>query len=261
MGLFTGSRMATHPRQPFFGLGINCVFLMSFLGGNRSFQPIAWEIRGREMGRQHWAVIISIGALAAPVTITHAHDQNVSAAAVIRMSEERFWSIVDQSIHDDLSRQIEALRSELVKLSPEEIEGFEATFDKQMRRSYRWDLWGALYVAMGGASDDSFEYFRLWLISRGRDAFSKVVADPDSLADIAPDDPLALEFEELAHLAPDVWSAKTGKSWEEMPYLASFFNPLGYGTPAGEPFPEDPEELSRQYPKLSNHFKSGPSFP
>ncbi|WP_217498085.1 MULTISPECIES: DUF4240 domain-containing protein [Sphingomonas] len=37
-----------------------------------------------------------------------------------------------------------------------------------MIRSYRWDLWRAAKVAKGGVSDDGFEYFRTWLISRGR---------------------------------------------------------------------------------------------
>lgn len=54
-----------------------------------------------------------------------------------------------------------------------------------MIRSYRWDLWGAAYVAKGGASDDGFEYFQRWLISRGRTDFERVLADPDALADLA----------------------------------------------------------------------------
>ena len=37
-----------------------------------------------------------------------------------------------------------------------------------MDDSYRWDLWGAAYLANGGCSDDGFDYFRGWLIGQGR---------------------------------------------------------------------------------------------
>ena len=33
--------------------------------------------------------------------------------------------------------------------------------------------------------DDSFDYFRDWLIGRGRAVFERVLADPDELADVA----------------------------------------------------------------------------
>ena len=170
------------------------------------------------------------------------------------MSDEEFWSIIDQSRRAQPPDQANALRSKLAQESPVQIEGFEATFDQQMRLSNRWDLWGAAFVAMGGASDDSFEYFRLWLISQGEANFKMVLADPDRLAEIAPNDPEKLEFEDFAHIAPDVWSKLTSKPWDEMPQLASFFNPMGYGSPIGQPFSEDPQVLAKQYPKLWKRF-------
>jgi hypothetical protein len=33
----------------------------------------------------------------------------------------------------------------------------------------------------GGCSDDSFEYFRCWVISRGKDTYYKTKANPDHL--------------------------------------------------------------------------------
>ena len=84
-----------------------------------------------------------------------------------------FWDIIERtrSSDGDQDRQRAALAEELSKLSPAEIEAFGAIFDLQLAETYSWDLWGAAYVVMGGASDDSFEYFRVWLISRGRDVF------------------------------------------------------------------------------------------
>lgn len=172
------------------------------------------------------------------------------------MDEARFWSIVDASCDLDQDRQLELIRASLNLLTPTELEGFEAIFDRQMQRSYRWDLWGAAYVAMGGASDDGFEYFRLWLISRGRAAFEQTIQNPDSLADIVPANPEQMEFEDFAHVAPDVWATKTGKAWDEMPHLASFFSPTA-AAPIGDEFSDSPSELARRYPRLWKQFGAG----
>jgi len=182
----------------------------------------------------------------------------VAGQRMVPMTEAQFWSLIDQSRSDDPDQQIELLRANLAKLTPDEVVAFEATFDALMRHSYRCDLWGAAYVAMGGASDDGFEYFRLWLISRGQQTFSKVLSDPDALADIAPDDPMLLEFEAIAYVASDIWSSKTGKPTDNMPQLSAFFAPTGYGSPAGNEFSEDPQALARQYPKLWKRFGATP---
>ena len=39
---------------------------------------------------------------------------------------------------------------------------------------------------MDGCSDDSFSYFRSWLIVQGKDVYMAALADPDSLADVEP---------------------------------------------------------------------------
>lgn len=177
--------------------------------------------------------------------------------AATTMPEARFWSIVESTRNADPAAQVAALKAKLAALTPEEIVGYEGCVDAQMRRSYRWDLWGAASVAMGGASDDGFEYFRLWLIARGRADFEKVLAHPDALADIAPADPEQLEFEDFAHVAPDAWAEKTGKAWDAMPHLSVFFRPDGYGELAGTRFSEDPAALARSYPKLWHRFGGG----
>jgi hypothetical protein len=75
------------------------------------------------------------------------------------MSDDRFWAIIDRTVKDESNpdRQLETLRAALSELSREEVEAFEAAFWKQMNRAYTWDLWGAAYIAHGGASDDVFE--------------------------------------------------------------------------------------------------------
>src|SRR5262249_8656242 len=123
------------------------------------------------------------------------------------MTENRFWALIARSAANDPARQLEALRQTLRELSAPEIEGFEHAFHREQRRAYTWDLWGAAYVIHGGASDDAFEYFQRWLISKGRDVFEAALADPDSLADmLAPDVEEPCDFEEFAYVAGRVWA-------------------------------------------------------
>lgn len=164
------------------------------------------------------------------------------------MSKDRFWTLIGATtaLESDPEQQLMALHEALEKLSAEDIEAFEPAFDEQMKRSYSWDLWGAAYVVHGGASDDDFEYFRCWLISKGRGVFEKVNADPDSLADIlAPNVEGLLEFEDFAYVARQVWSEKTGLLDSEMPNAANMSYP-GL-EPSGTDFEEGEAYLSRPY--------------
>ena len=81
--------------------------------------------------------------------------------------------------------QCDALKEELLKLSPKEIVSFDTHFTQAMDEAFHWDLWGAAYLMGDGCSDDWFDYFCRWLISLGRPAFDAALKDPDSLADVA----------------------------------------------------------------------------
>lgn len=143
------------------------------------------------------------------------------------------------------------------ELPSEEIEAFEAAFWRQMNRAYTWDLWGAAYVAHGGASDDGFEYFRRWLISKGRGVFERVLANPDDLADVlVADVEGVLEFEEFAYVAGEVWTQKTGRSIDEFASMAG--GALPGSEPQGTPFEEDAAQLASRYPKLWRRFGENP---
>lgn len=171
------------------------------------------------------------------------------------MTEARFWALIDKTAayEEDPDKQLEVLRTLLGRQSASEIEGFEHMFDRTMKQSYSWDLWGAAYVINGGASDDGFEYFRCWLISKGEAAFKQALAAPDSLADLLADDlQSGLDFEEFAYVAREVWAEKTGRDQDEMPDAANMIYPDRQ--PAGTPFAEDPAALAQRYPKLWRRF-------
>jgi hypothetical protein len=170
-----------------------------------------------------------------------------------------FWKVVDSttSLESEPDKQLAALHTALSKLSLEQIGRYESSFDSEMKRSFSWDLWGAAYVIHGGASDDSFEYFRCWLISKGKRVFEKVLADPDSLADIlTPDVRGVLEFEDFAYVARKTWGEKSGKPGNEMPNAALML--YLDRQPTGIPFDENPASLAKRYPKLWKRFGSSP---
>lgn len=178
------------------------------------------------------------------------------------ISDDQFWALVDRSAaHDaDPKRQMAALAAGLDKLSPEEILAFELAFYRQMTRAYDLDLWGAAYVVNGGVADDGFEYFRRWLISRGRTIFEETLADPDSLADRLPRDAEGpAEFEEFSYVAMDVWSRKTGRSLDDFGALTvDAMAAMTDAEPSGEPFEEDEDALAARYPRLWARFGENP---
>ena len=177
------------------------------------------------------------------------------------MTEDDFWQIVERTRPDDKpldeieeehDRQAEALRVELGKLQPQQVADFDRLYDRLHRAGYTWDLWGVAYIAHGGCSDDSFEYFRNWLISRGRVAYETAMRDADSLFDVVPlpKDDEEVDFEAFWYVAGDVYKAKTGKEIEREPLedRGSAAPPM----PAGERWTED--DIDRRFPRTSAQF-------
>jgi len=133
-----------------------------------------------------------------------------------RLKRDHSWA--RESAQERMER---ALTAALGKLPPQEIAAFDLWMRGLLDRAYRADLWAAAYLVCGGCSDDSFEYFRLWLISRGRGVYESVLANPENLADVLKDEPAAdgayeLEFESLAYCASDAYEQAT--DGDELPF-------------------------------------------
>lgn len=98
------------------------------------------------------------------------------------MTTDLFWEMINNSKKYG-EEQVEWLTKELTKSSKEEILQFEIEFRNKMEQSYTSSLWAAAFVVMGGCSDDGFDYFRGWLISRGEEVFHQVIKNPEFLAE------------------------------------------------------------------------------
>ena len=162
------------------------------------------------------------------------------------MDEQEFWEIV-KDVHDrsdgDMDEKCKLLLKSLKGLTSEEVVAFARHFDTAMDRTYSHSLWGAAYVINGGYGDDQFSDFRASLISCGRKAFERALADPDSLADVDLDEETWF-YEGYQYAVTEGVEAVTGAPRKrDVPCLPE---------PSGEPWSED--EVYQMYPRLSEKF-------
>lgn len=133
------------------------------------------------------------------------------------MNEEQFWSIIETSKQS--SKHLEELASNiskaLSKMSSKEMIGFHLREQKLRFDSYTSDLWCAGYIMNGGCSDDSFEYFRCWLIAQGKELFYAALENPDVLAEGYSNTVDHYEFEDFMYVASEPFEEKTGKDIED----------------------------------------------
>lgn len=99
------------------------------------------------------------------------------------MTTDEFWALLDRTRPEDAdpTAHAAAVTRELVAAGLADTADFAGRFDDAMDALYTWDLWGAAYLAFGGCGDDSFEYFRAWLIGQGRSTWNRARSEPDRL--------------------------------------------------------------------------------
>lgn len=176
------------------------------------------------------------------------------------MDLAEFWDLVERSgeKEPDPDERAAWLTEQLAALSPAEIVDFRKHLDSLHHLADTWNMWGAADLICGGANDDAFWYFQLWLIGLGRETFERALANPDSLADV----PLVREiadsddgddfgwpdWEQLDYVADDAYEELTGKDLDET---------VGDGSPGltDEEFDlDDQAEQERRYPRLFEMF-------
>src|SRR5262249_56593777 len=109
--------------------------------------------------------------------------------------------------------QAEALTALLAQRTPAEIIALYEQLHARRLESFRWDLWAVAYIAQGGCSNDSFDYFRGWLVAQGREYFEAALASPERAVDRA-EAGRYLECEAMRYVAYDAYRERTG---EELP--------------------------------------------
>ncbi|MCP9208500.1 DUF4240 domain-containing protein [Streptomyces cucumeris] len=171
------------------------------------------------------------------------------------MDETEFWGLVDsarEAAEGDPEDQSDVLVERLSQLDPDAVLDFARHFEARSDRAYRWDLWGAAWVLLGGVSDDAFEAFRFWLIGQGREVFEGALHEPDALAELLDDfdDQVDGDCEDLGFAADEAYERLTGAALPE----------LGLPGPPDEPGGvaidfENDRELAERYPRLWERFR------
>ena len=176
------------------------------------------------------------------------------------MNEDQFWAIVQKAVDeagDDEDEYLEVVMHELSKLSLKEMVGFRLRTDKLLYDSYTSEMWCAGYLMNGGCSDDGFEYFRLWVISRGRKVYEAALANLDNLIDYIAEDAEVdfFEFELFWYAAIDAFEEATEAD------LYDYIDDDNFTTREGN-YPnfefnwdeEDPESMKKLCPRLFERF-------
>jgi hypothetical protein len=161
------------------------------------------------------------------------------------MTKDEFWRIMEAARANTETGEadINALERSLEALTADEVAGFDRELQRRRVECYRWDLWAVAYIVNGGCSDDGFDYFRAWLITKGRKYFESALTDPVRAADGAGPD--SCECEDLLYVSATVYKEKTGGN---LPTAEVLFP----ANPAGKPWEEN--ELAQLYPALSARF-------
>jgi hypothetical protein len=124
------------------------------------------------------------------------------------------------------------------------LEQFAQAWAAWWRDSYRWDLWGAAYLINGGSSDDGFDYFRGWLLTRGSAAWARASRGPDTaFDDVVPG--TQAECEEIVGTLPNVYEERFRRDAPD----------AGQRQPSGQGWTE--ATLPQRLPRLARRFGGG----
>lgn len=129
------------------------------------------------------------------------------------IDENKFWGLIDNSLKNTTNQeeQEKFLIKEIFKLTPKEIIGFRLRTDKLLFDTYNSKMCCAGYIMNGGCSDDGFEYFRNWIISRGKNTYYKAKENPDNLINQVNQNIDIYEFESFWYVANEAFRQKTNK--------------------------------------------------
>ncbi|OXG05874.1 uncharacterized protein DUF4240 [Flavobacterium araucananum] len=177
-----------------------------------------------------------------------------------KMDKDEFWKIIDYSIANSKNDKLEKEKIIVEKLSaysPEQIIEFEIILRQLIIQADDFKTMAAQKIIEDYVSDDSYLYFRCWLIGKGEEIYKGTIRNPDFLSDrIAQDDDFY--FEGLLYVATSAYKIRTGikEEDESFPRDVAILKGLDYdfGAPPTKGVDWKEEDLPRTYPKLWRLF-------
>jgi len=162
-----------------------------------------------------------------------------------KMSEELFWELIDESRDESEfdSDLIEILKDKLEAMSATEIKKFQKILLEKMNELNHWDIWALAYIVRKGCGDDAFDYFKAWIVSKGKEAFENVrEMKLEKLKKLFKESEPQLE--EFMYVAQNAYE---NKKYEEMPIPRVKDKPI-----EGKEWSED--NICKYYSKLCGIF-------
>lgn len=162
-----------------------------------------------------------------------------------KIDEDLFWQLIEQARKKstDQFTFTDNLKSTLETFNPKELRSFDKILNTKASELNTREHWALAYIVRRGCGDDEFDYFRVWAVSKGRNAFEAIKELNESqFLQIFDEDP---QLEEFLYLAEQVYEDKTsdlmppakvkvrkltGKQWDEFklpqtfPTLCKLFN-------------------------------------
>ena len=175
------------------------------------------------------------------------------------ISTDKFWALIDEAVkssNGNNSLKEDYLTTELEKLSLDEIKDFELAFRKCVIDADDFNVMAAQKIIDGYVSDDTYLYFRCWLIGQGQTVYSETLKNPDYLANLVNEGD-ECDWEGIMYLATKAYSQKTGKEEDEtFPRDVAIEMGLDYdfGAPPTKGTDWTEEQLPTLLPKLWAKF-------
>ncbi len=178
-----------------------------------------------------------------------------------RMNQQEFWRIIDKASQEALGNdrvQEASLIRQLTNYPLEDIIGFERILRQTLFKADDYKAVAALKIIQGWVTDDSYLYFRCWLIAQGQATFREALRNPEYLVDKCEKGSFP-NFESLLYVADEAYVAKTSGSMddENLPREVVYKEGLDYNTftppTKGEDFTID--QLPVLYPQLWKKFR------
>jgi hypothetical protein len=173
------------------------------------------------------------------------------------IDEEQFWNVIHESLKliPTQDQQLDFLITELEKLPLADIIGFKLRTDKLLYDSYTSEMWCAAYMLNGGCSDDGFDYFRGWLISRGKKVYYEALKNPDTLINEVISRSFNYNFESFSYAALNAFENITGNELDDYIDHENFRTHEGkYQKWEFNWSEEHPESMKALCPKLYEKF-------
>ncbi|GAB2966522.1 hypothetical protein GCM10027048_41270 [Hymenobacter coalescens] len=172
-----------------------------------------------------------------------------------------FWHLIEQAnaaAPADHDARVQYLVEALAARPLADITGFELTLRQLITQADDYGIMGAQKIIDGYVTDDSYLYFRCWLIGQGEAVFTAALQHPDSLATVAPG-PYDCDFEALLYVATQAYARQTGRKEDEdetFPRAVALAHGLSYDfAPPTKGTDWEEEDLPKLLPKLWKKFR------